>query len=183
MLVLTFRVADAPFAVAVTRVIEVVPRVQLRALPHAPDYLAGLLHFRGKAVPVVDLGSRIGRAPCADRLNTRIILVEVGGRGPGGPASLLGLIAERVDDVRRVDEAHAALAASGFGSAPYLGPVHEIDGELTQMIEPDRILAGPVAGRRNNGRADLTETASSNDSWTETGSRTRPDNVATHQRG
>src|SRR4051812_48300191 len=59
MLVLTFRVAEAPFAVAVARVVEVVPRVALRAMPHSPDYLAGLLHYRGKAVPVVDLGARI----------------------------------------------------------------------------------------------------------------------------
>jgi chemotaxis-related protein WspB len=145
MLVLTFRVAEAPFAVAVARVVEVVPRVKLRELPHAPDYLAGLLHFRGKAVPVVDLGSRIGRAPCADRLNTRIILVEVGGQGSAAPASLLGLIAERVDDVRRVDESRSALPASGFDGAPYLGAVFEIDGDLTQMIEPDRILPEPVA--------------------------------------
>ncbi|WP_435022639.1 chemotaxis protein CheW (plasmid) [Tundrisphaera sp. TA3] len=139
MLVLTFRVAEAPFAVAVARVVEVVPRVRLRALPQAPDYLAGLLHFRGKAVPVVDLGTRIAGIPCADRLNTRIILVEAAARG--GPASLLGLIAERVDDVRSVDEAGAALPAAGFAAAPYLGAVYQADGGLIQMIEPDRILS------------------------------------------
>jgi chemotaxis-related protein WspB len=144
MLVLTFRVAEAPFAVAVSRVVEVVPRVTLRALPHAPGYLAGLLHYRGRAVPVVDLGSLIGGPPCADRLNTRIILVEVGGRQAGRPASLLGMIAERVDDVRSVGEADAALGAAEIEGASYLGAVHRIDEALVQMIEPDRVLPGPA---------------------------------------
>lgn len=140
MLVLTFRVADAPFAVAVGRVVEVVPRVPLRALPHAPAYLAGLLHFRGRAVPVVDLGSLIGGSPCANRLNTRIILVETGGRGTGKPKNLLGLVAERVDDVRAVDAAAAALPASSYEEAPYLGAVFQVDDGLIQMVEPDRVL-------------------------------------------
>lgn len=33
MLVLTFQVAEVPYAVAVRRVVEVVPRVELRTLP------------------------------------------------------------------------------------------------------------------------------------------------------
>lgn len=145
MLVLTFRVAEAPFAVAVGRVIEVVPRVALRALPHAPAYLAGLLHYRGRAVPVVDLGRRIGETGCVGRLNTRIILVEVGGRDTGRPASLMGLIAERVDDVRAVDEADAAMSASGFDGSSFLGAVYQVDDGLIQMIEPDRLLSGSGA--------------------------------------
>ena len=146
MLVLTFRVAEAPFAVAVARVVEVVPRVALRALPHAPDYLAGLLHYRGKAVPVVDLGSRIAGAPCAGRLDTRIILVNVGGGDPTRPGGLLGMIAERVEDVRSVDEANAALSATGLEGAAYLGAVYRVEGVLVQMIEPDRILPGTGGG-------------------------------------
>ena len=97
MLVLTFRVAEVPYAVAVRRVVEVVPRVGLRALPHAPGHLAGLLRYRGGVVPVVDLGLLMGGAACRDRLDTRIILVDAGRRGGG----LVGLVAERVDDVRR----------------------------------------------------------------------------------
>ena len=64
MLVLTFRVAEVPYAVAVRRVVEVVPRVGLAGVPHAPGYLAGLLRCRGGAVPVVDLGLLMGGPAC-----------------------------------------------------------------------------------------------------------------------
>jgi chemotaxis-related protein WspB len=148
MLVLTFRVAEVPYAVAVRRVVEVVPRVPLRAVPHAPAYLAGLLRYRGGAVPVVDLGLLMGSVACSDRLDTRIILVDCGGRGGEG-LSLLGLIAERVENVQLVDEARRTVAGLEIGNAPYLGPIYEVDDGLLQLIEPGKIQAGaaiPIDG-------------------------------------
>jgi chemotaxis-related protein WspB len=144
MLVLTFRVAEVPYAVAVGRVVEVVPRVGLRAIPHAPAYLAGLLRYRGGAVPVVDLGLLMGEVACSDRLDTRIILVDGGVRG-GGDSGLLGLVAERVDDVRLVEESRRAVAGLEIGDAPYLGPIFETDDGLLQLLEPGKILARVAA--------------------------------------
>jgi len=140
MLVLTFRVAGVPYAVAVRRVVEVVPRVALRELPHAPGYLAGLLRYRGGAVPVVDLGVLMGGASCSDRLDTRIILVD------GGAIGTVGLVAERVDDVRAVDESRRAVAGLAVGEAPYLGPVYDTDDGLLQLVEPGKIEVGMAAG-------------------------------------
>jgi chemotaxis-related protein WspB len=136
MLVLTFRVAEVPYAVAVRRVVEVVPRVGLRALPHAPGHLAGLLRYRGGVVPVVDLGLLMGGIACRERLDTRIILLDAGRRDGG----LVGLVAERVDDVRPIDESRRAVAGLEIGAAPYLGAVCETDDGLLQLIEPDHVL-------------------------------------------
>jgi chemotaxis-related protein WspB len=141
MLVLTFRVAEVPYAVSVRQVVEVVPRVALRGVPHAPAYLAGLLRYRGGAVPVIDLGLLMGDVACEDRLDTRIILVDGGVHGGTG-LGFLGLIAERVDDVRAVDELKRAVAGLEIEEAPYLGPVYEADDGLIQLIEPGKILGG-----------------------------------------
>ncbi len=141
MLVLTFRVAGVAYGVAVARVVEVVPRVGIRPLPHAPAHLVGLLRYRGGAVPVVDLGLLMAAGPCRDRLDTRIILVDA--RGPGGPApSWLGLVAERVEDVLAVEEARRAAAGPEIREAPYLGAIYETDAGLLQLVEPGRIAAG-----------------------------------------
>ena len=141
MLVLTFRVAEVPYAVAVRRVVEVVPRVELRVLPHAPGHLVGLLRYRGGAVPVVDLGLLMGDAACRDRLDTRIILVDGGVHGRAG-LGFLGLVAERVDDVLAVDESRRAVVGLEIAEAPYLGAVYETDDGLLQLVEPGKILAG-----------------------------------------
>ena len=76
MLLLTFTAGANRYAVDVTRVVELVPRVELQLIPHAPAFLAGLLGYRGKVVPVIDLGLLLDVAPCRDCLSTRIILVN-----------------------------------------------------------------------------------------------------------
>lgn len=136
MMVLMFRVAGVDYGAAVKRVVEVVPRVALRALPRAPGHLAGLLRYRGGVVPVVDLGRLMGGEACGERLDTRIILLEAGRAGGG----MVGLVAERVDDVRSVDESRRAVAGLEIGGAPYLGAVFETDDGLLQLIEPGRVL-------------------------------------------
>src|SRR4051812_23556435 len=91
MLLLTFTAGANRFAVDVARVVELVPKVELRPIPHAPAFLAGLLGYRGRVVPVIDLGLLLGASACPDRLSTRIILVNDapgdhnrGGVGRGG---------------------------------------------------------------------------------------------------
>ena len=117
MLVLTFRVNDIPYAVPVRRVVEVVPRVELRAIPHAPDYLAGLLRYRGGAVPVVDLGLLMGEVACPDRLDTRIILVEAGLGDGSHPLGLIAREGRRCPPGGRV-ESGGRVAGDWRGSLP-----------------------------------------------------------------
>ena len=76
MLLLTFTAGANRYAVDVARVVELVPRVDLRSIPHAPAFLAGLLGYRGKMVLVIELGLLLDVGPCRDCLSTRIILVD-----------------------------------------------------------------------------------------------------------
>ena len=48
MLVLTFEVDGNPFAIPVAKVVEVVPRVALRPVPHAPDCFLGCFATAGR---------------------------------------------------------------------------------------------------------------------------------------
>ena len=134
MLVLRFQVDQTLYAVPVKQVIEVVPRVELRRIPHASPCFLGLLHYRGGAIPVVDLGLLMGGAACADRLDTRILLVRTtmeGGR--------MGLLAERVNELVEVAESRMAMTTPLMHSAPNLAEVYETDTGLLQLIDPGRI--------------------------------------------
>ena len=143
MLVLSFQVAEVPYAVPVRRVVEVVPRVVLREVPHAPRFLAGLLRYRGGVVPVVDLGLLMSDVACLDRLDTRIILVDCGIHGADG-FGYVGLIAERVDSVQSINESRRAVAGLEIGEAPYLGSIYETDAGLLQLLEPGKIPIGTL---------------------------------------
>ncbi len=115
MLILTFTAGGNRYAVDVARVVELVPRVELRIMPHAPGFLAGFLGYRGQVVPVIDLGLLLGAGACPDRLSTRIILVnhapeDHNQSGDDRAGKLLGLIAEQVSDLTRVQPEQVAPA-------------------------------------------------------------------------
>ncbi len=167
MLLLTFTAGANRYAVDVARVVELIPRVELRPVPHAPAFLAGLLGYRGQVVPVVDLGVLLDAPPCPDRLNTRILLVNATSgeshrpvpdrHDPaehGAPArselspdrDLLGLIAERVSDMIKVRPDQVKPTAVQVRQAPYLGTIVQTDEGIVQLIVVEKIWDATIQG-------------------------------------
>jgi chemotaxis-related protein WspB len=148
MLLLTLQADESLYAVDVARVVEVVPRVNLRRLPHAPVFLAGVFDYRGIIVPVLDLGTLLGSEPCQSLLSTRIVLVDcrrTDEQSSIGPRPwLLGIIAERVSDVVSVKPEEVISAAMQLPTAPYLGSIVELGHEMAQLIVIDRVLDEPL---------------------------------------
>jgi chemotaxis-related protein WspB len=142
MLLLELHVAGQPYAVEATRVVEVVPRLDLRLLPHAPEELAGLLRYRRQMVPVIDLGIVLGNAPCPRLLSTRIVLVD--DQSPARSLPVLGLIAAQVSDVRTVADDQVIPPPSLLGQNAYLGPIISTGGGLIPLIAIERLLAEPL---------------------------------------
>jgi chemotaxis-related protein WspB len=141
MLLLKFEIGTAAYAIDSAHIEEVVPWVQLRTVPHAPAYLPGVFHYRGKVIPVVDVGLLLGEAAALNRLSTRIIVVRTTQNGN----RLLGLLACRVSDLVRVDGAKLQPAAVQFKEARYLGPVAETPEGIVQILNVDHILPDHIA--------------------------------------
>src|SRR4051812_28019239 len=57
MLLLVFQAGGQRFGLDTSEVIEVVPVLACRKLPHAPSYIAGLANYRGTAAPVIDVSA------------------------------------------------------------------------------------------------------------------------------
>jgi chemotaxis-related protein WspB len=168
MLLLTLKVGPNRYAIDATRVIELVPRVELRSIPHAPSFLAGLLGYRGQNVPVIDLGSLFCSIPCRDCLSTRIILVndapgdhlqESGTSAPSranedpktsDPArnpGLLGLIGEQVSELTYARSDQVVASPVPLLQAPFLGAIVQTEGGILQMIVVERIRETALGAR------------------------------------
>lgn len=147
MLLLTFQSAGALYGVDAAGVVSVIPRVNLRVLPHAPAFLAGVFEFRGEVVSVVDLSVLLGSTTSPDRLSTRIILVDRAFKDQetADPPrrSLLGLIVEDAGDFATIDPADLTSPAAPIRRAPYLGDIAETERGLIQLILPAKILEDP----------------------------------------
>lgn len=138
MLFLLFQLGGERYALDVGQVVAVLPRLGVKAIPHAPSSVAGLCQYRGGPVPVIDLSELTLGRPSANRLSTRIVLVQF--PEPVGGPHLLGLLAERATETLRRDPEDFVAAGVSVDAASYLGRVTADARGLIQRIEVQRLL-------------------------------------------
>ena len=137
MLALTFQVGQDRVAVNIARVREVVPRVRLTPATGGPAWVAGLFVYRGRVVPVIDLHRLTGAGECPPHLSSRIVLVPY----PPQAESLVGLLATRVADVRKI-QADWLPPASEWTS---FGPSLPDGAGVLHILDPDALLKNVAA--------------------------------------
>lgn len=76
MLLLLFEIANGRYALDISQIIEVVPLVKFKKIPTTPEYVAGLMNYRGEGIPVINLCQLIDKVDCENALSTRIIMVK-----------------------------------------------------------------------------------------------------------
>jgi chemotaxis-related protein WspB len=141
MVLLTFRLGPERYGVDVASVQRVLPAVHLKTLPHAPPYVAGLANLHGRPLPVIDLCLLALGRPCQAAMSTRIIEVTC---RRDQDAVALGLLAEAVCEVIRVDKKAFTPTGVQFDAGRYLGPVLNLDGTLLQKVEVEELLPEDV---------------------------------------
>lgn len=136
MLFLTFNLGEERYALDCRQIVEVVPLVALRALPQAPEYIAGVFNYRSGVVPVLDLCRLVRQQSCAAHLSTRIILMDYA----GDSSHLLGLMAENITET--IDREISTFLPPGVtvADAPYLGEIAAEGNEMIQCIRAEHLL-------------------------------------------
>jgi chemotaxis-related protein WspB len=142
MLFLLFQLGNDRYALDASRVVEVVPLLELKQLPQAPRGVAGIFKYRGRPVPAVDLCALTLGRPASERLSTRIIIVNYA--DDSGTQHLLGLIAEHVTEMLRKDASDFVDSGVRLSEAPHLGPILMDDKNPVQWIDERRLLPDPV---------------------------------------
>jgi chemotaxis-related protein WspB len=144
MQILTFTVAGAAYCIPSRTVIEVLPLVPARPLPLMPLFVRGIFTYRGRLVPLIDLGRRFAAVDAAekrpDRLSTRVIVVEFPVAAEAPYPVRLGLVAENVVSIRSAEDADSASEEMALSHAPFLGRVLRLGGQTVQMIAVERLL-------------------------------------------
>lgn len=140
MKVLVFSIGPDRYGLRLRAIRRVLPVVELKHIPLAPEFVAGLLDLHGEPVPVIDLSRLAGVIPEQVWFDTRIILVDY----PAGDGAMrpLGLLAEHVIGIQTLDD--AALADSGVDAAPFLGQVAGSPAGMLQLVEVDQLLTPDV---------------------------------------
>lgn len=142
MLMLLFQLGDGRYAIPARDVVEVTPYVRLEALPGTPGYVAGLLNYRARHVPVIDLCQLVSNHACRDSLTTRIVLVQF--PGTDGASRTLGLLAEAVTETLPIDEIAFSDTGIRVDTAPFLGDAAHSKHGLVRRITVAELLPEPL---------------------------------------
>ncbi|MEY2881002.1 MAG: hypothetical protein RLZZ15_3382 [Verrucomicrobiota bacterium] len=143
MLFILFQLGEDRYALPATAVTEVLPLLAIKALPGAPAGVAGLVNYRGAAVPVVDLAALALGRPAARRVSTRLLLVNYT-PPTGGESRLLGLLAEHATETLKKNAEDFQPVAIANDRARFLGPVASDRRGLIQRIEIAQLLTAEL---------------------------------------
>ena len=72
----TFRVGEQDFCIDIVHVREIRGWTPATVLPHAPEYVLGVINLRGAIVPIVDLARRLG-LPKTELGDRHVIVIAV----------------------------------------------------------------------------------------------------------
>jgi len=142
-LFLLFRIGSERYALRATEVAEVLPRLPLKPIARAPQWVAGVFAYRGAVVPVIDLSALTFGHPAQARTSTRLVLVNYQ-PDESRPAQWLGLILEQATDTLRCELGEFKPYGLDNRAAPYLGLVREDALGLMQWIGVNDLLTDDV---------------------------------------
>ena len=130
MLLLLFEIGNGRYALDITRIIEIVPLVKLKKIPKTPDYISGLMNYRGEGIPVIDLCQLVDRVSFENALSTRIIVINYSIENEVDKP--LGLIANNVTETVRTKLNKPPPTGVLMDKSLYEG---EVTPETTDMIQ------------------------------------------------
>lgn len=122
------------FAINVFKVQEVLTLPELNVLPSSHPAIVGVMHNRGRTLPVVDLSYAIGRSMIREDDDRNVIVTEY---NQSTQAFLIGRVSHIVN--MNWDEIMPPPKASG--RTHYLTAITQINEKICEIIDVERVLA------------------------------------------
>lgn len=138
MLFMQFTIYKDRYLLEAKDIIEIVPYANLKRIPKAPPYVAGLLNYRGDTVPVIDICYLMSDKPCELKLSSRIALVNY--KNDTGKSICIGLLIERMTETARFNENDFSDSGVNLNDNPCLGKVIIDDDRITQLVDIRKII-------------------------------------------
>ncbi len=94
--IICFKIGQEEYGVDILQVEEIYKLPKITKLPKAEEYIMGVIDFRGRVLPIVDLSKKFGIKSIGNSDDQRAIIVEIHGK-------LVGLAIDSVSHVVKVD--------------------------------------------------------------------------------
>ncbi|HEX4918102.1 MAG TPA: chemotaxis protein CheW [Limnobacter sp.] len=134
-----FRVGSMNLVVPLLAIREVVPLLQVHALPCTPTWVHGGLDLRGVSVPVIELSVLLGKPELCQRASGDcVIVVAMNGK-------MLGLLANQMHNLFFADDIQVHRASTFDGERTlFAGSIKSPEnGALMSLLDVERLLVWP----------------------------------------
>ncbi len=121
------------FGINVFKVREVLQCPNLTIMPKLHPYVRGVAHIRGHTISVIDLSMATGGKPIADLSKCFIIIAEYN-------RSVQGFLVGNVERIVNMNWESILPPPKGAGRFNYMTAVTEVDGELVEILDVEKIL-------------------------------------------
>ncbi len=140
---LTLGLDGETFGIGIRHVREILDMRPISKLPHAPNFLLGMIDVRGTSFPVVDLRIKLDLPVVPPTDATRIIIldVQVGGRATG-----VGFVADRVFEVAGIEESQIepTPVVGGRWKSDYLAGIGKKGDGFIMLFDLAKLMAFSV---------------------------------------
>ncbi|MDO6705217.1 chemotaxis protein [Photobacterium sp. 1_MG-2023] len=121
------------YGINVFKVKEVLQCPKLTAMPNLHPLVKGIAHIRGQTISVIDMSLATGGRPIENTENCFVIISEFN-------RSVQGFLVSAVERIINMNWEEILPPPKGAGSSNYLTAVTEIDGELVEILDVEKIL-------------------------------------------
>ncbi|AHE50174.1 MULTISPECIES: chemotaxis protein CheV [Aeromonas] len=121
------------FGINVFKVREVLQCPPLTVMPKLNSCIRGVAHIRGQTISVIDLSMAMGKRPIQDISKCFIIISEYN-------RSVQGFLVHSVERIINMNWESILPPPKGAGRINYMTAVTEVDGELVEILDVERIL-------------------------------------------
>ena len=143
------------FGINVFKVQEVIQCPDLTQIPKSHTVICGIAHLRGKTIPVLDLSMSIGMPPLVRDSGSYVIVTEYN-------RAIQGFLVGSVDRIINIGWEQVKAPPSGAGKDSYLTAVTEVEGELIEVIDVEKVMKEVIGGQESASEeaidADVTGT-------------------------
>lgn len=130
-----FRLDDEDYAIAITKIQEIILMKPITRIPQVPEYIEGLINLRGSVVPIVNLRKRFGLARREVDDETRTIVVNIQDK-------TVGCVVDAVTRVTRInrDQIQPPPLAVLAVAHQYVSGLARLDDRLLIILDIDRLF-------------------------------------------
>ena len=137
--IVCFMVDNQDFCIEISHVLEIRGWTVTTTLPHAPEFVVGMMNMRGTVLPVLDLSLRLGFGKTQPGERHVIIIVQI-------DEKIMGFLVDAVSDIITVNENQMQPTpdVSSTRTQAFIKGVHTVDEKLVRAIDVREVLPSEV---------------------------------------